>query len=385
VLGGVHFLALGSLVFGGAAWLSAQAPGELYQKGEEALRTGDLATAERDFRQVLAKDPASAGAHANLGVVYMRRKQWTEALEQLHAAEKLAPGVAGIRLNIGLTEFRRGDYSAAIQPLESVVRDQPGANQPAYILGICYFLVQRYGEAKTVLTPLWDSQSSNLQYLYVLGIASGDAGDHDLERRALAQLKMIGGQSPEMYLLIGKAHLARQEDDAAAAEFEKGLGANPKLPFAHYYLGIIKKKTGDLEAARTEFLADTAIQPDVPFNFEELGNIAAASGENQSAERYFRQALQLEPRLATARHSLAKLYKSEARYKEALAESDTASKSDDQSAALHYLRGQILQKLNRQNEARKEFAISTQLREKVRDDLELKISGESFRETGIAP
>ena len=71
--------------------LPEQTAGEAYQKGEEELRTGDLAGAERDFRLAALKDPASAGAHANLGVVYMRRKQWEQALYQLHAAEKLAP------------------------------------------------------------------------------------------------------------------------------------------------------------------------------------------------------------------------------------------------------------------------------------------------------
>ncbi len=111
--------------------------------------------------------------------------------------------------------------------------------------------------------------------------------------------------------------------------------------------------------------------------------MAAASGENREAEGYLDRALQLEPRLATARYSLAKLYRSEFRYKEALAQADEASKSDDKSASLHYLRAQILQKLNRTAEARKEFAISASLREKIRDDLELKVSGQGFRETGL--
>jgi len=50
----------------------------------------------------MALNPRLAGAYANLGVVYIRRKQWTKALEMLYRAERLAPQVAGIRLNIGL-------------------------------------------------------------------------------------------------------------------------------------------------------------------------------------------------------------------------------------------------------------------------------------------
>jgi len=148
---------------------------------------------------------------------------------------------------------------------------------------------------------------------------------------------------------------------------------------------VIQRKNHDLTAARAEFLADVAVEPDVPFNFEELGSISAAEGENRDAEKYLREALRLEPRLAAARYSLAKLYRSESRYKEALGEAEEALKSDDQSASLHYLLAQLLQKLNRSPDALREFAISARLRDKIRDDLELKISGHGFQETGLAP
>src|SRR5260370_36810429 len=79
---------------------------QLFVAGETALRAGDLATAEKSFRRVLTQDPHMAGAYANLGVIAMRRHQWSQALTLLNRAEKLAPTVAGIRLNICLVHFR---------------------------------------------------------------------------------------------------------------------------------------------------------------------------------------------------------------------------------------------------------------------------------------
>ena len=75
---------------------------------------------------MLAINPRVAGAYANLGVIDMRRKQWPQALEMLHKAEKLAPDVAGIRLNIGLVYYHQKNFPAAIEPFESVVRQTPG-------------------------------------------------------------------------------------------------------------------------------------------------------------------------------------------------------------------------------------------------------------------
>ena len=109
-------------------------PGQLFQHGQDALNRGQLDEAERDFRAVLAADPQSGAAYANLGVVAMRRKQWDEALKMLHKAEQLMPQVAGIRLNIGLAYYRQNEFLQAIPSFESVVRDEPDALQPRYLL-----------------------------------------------------------------------------------------------------------------------------------------------------------------------------------------------------------------------------------------------------------
>src|ERR1700739_4765953 len=70
-----------------------------FAEGEDALRRGELDGAEAAFRKVLAADPRSGAAYANLGVIAMRRKDWDHALSLLQKAEKLEPKMAGIRLD----------------------------------------------------------------------------------------------------------------------------------------------------------------------------------------------------------------------------------------------------------------------------------------------
>src|SRR4029077_291861 len=50
-------------------------PEQIFRRGEEALRKGDHEQAEHNFKQVVVLNPQVAGAYANLGVIYMRRKQ----------------------------------------------------------------------------------------------------------------------------------------------------------------------------------------------------------------------------------------------------------------------------------------------------------------------
>ena len=123
-------------------------PQKLFEAGEAALHAGKLDEAEHEFRQVLAINPEVAGAYANLGVIYMRRKQWRQALEMLHKAEKLAPDMVGIQLNIGLIYYRQ-NFRAAIEPFESVVQSEIRPGEQDTFSAFRYFFNGRWAKIQS--------------------------------------------------------------------------------------------------------------------------------------------------------------------------------------------------------------------------------------------
>ena len=362
-----------------AASGAATDPAHLFQAGQEALNQGRLDEAERDFRQVLAANPQVGGAYANLGVVYMRRKQWAKAQQTLREAERLLPQVAGIRLNIGLSYYRQSEFLKAIPLFESVVRDQPDALQPRHLLGLCYFFVERWADAADTLEPLWAQESGQLSYLYVLSIAAHRAGQKDLDERATLQLIKSGDGSPEFHLFMGKAHLNLEQYDMALTDFQAAAEANPKLTFVHFNLGLTYLKKQDYEHARDEFLKDAAIEPDLAFNYDELGNVYSLMQQDSNAEKSYREALRRDPRLVNSYVGLAKAYQREAKYQKALRVIDSAAKLDPDRTDIHYVRGQVLIHLGRKEEGKKELEIS------VRIDNERRAEREKQVENGTVP
>jgi tetratricopeptide (TPR) repeat protein len=350
-------------------------PGQLFQQGEAALKKNNLDMAERSFRSVLALDPQAAGAYANLGVISMRRKQWPQALEMLHKAEHMAPQVPGIRLNVGLVYYRQNDFRSAIVPFESVVHDVPDSHQARHLLGLCYFFAERYADATNMLAPLWPQALNQLNYLYVLGIAAGKSPRPDLEQRAFARLVEIGQDSPELHLLLGKAHINREEYDDAIKELELAAKGNPKLPFVHFNLGVAYFKKQELRRAKDEFLKDATIEPDVAYNYDQLGLVNSLQGNNREAEMNLRQALRLDPGLGSSHYQLARVYQSEGQYGQALAEIDAVAKIDPDNSSVHYLRGQLLQRLGRTQEARAEMDATTRVMNQQRDKRQKEIYG----------
>jgi tetratricopeptide (TPR) repeat protein len=353
---------------------------QAFEAGESAMHRGQLAEAEKKFLEIVAMAPADVGAHANLGVIYMRQQKWKRALDELHAAEKLAPQIPGIRLDIGLVYYREGEYHKAIEPFESVLRDQPDSEQARHLLGLCYMFDERYADATAALEPLWPSSNGDLSYLYVLAVAAGNADRHDLEDRALARLLEVGQNSPAFHLLMGKAYLNRGDDDKALAELEQAAQGDAKLPMVHYNIGIIYKRKRDLDKAKEEFLKDIAAEPDVAYNYDELGTMCLASEQNSEARRYFEQAVHRDSRIGTSWFGLAKIDKAEKRYADALKALDSAGVIDPKSPSVHYLRAQILMQLGRKAEAQTEFATVRRLQSEKAGKLEQDISGGKYRD-----
>jgi tetratricopeptide (TPR) repeat protein len=363
---------------------SAKDPQKLFEAGESALRSGKLDEAEGAFQQVLAVDPASGAAYANLGVIHMRRKQWQQALNDLHKAEHLLPKVAGIRLNIGLVYFRQSDFGSAIKPFESVVRDLPDSFQARYLLGLCYFFNDRWQDTVTTMEPLWTQASDQLNYLYVLGIAASKAKNPPLEEKALGRLAEIGQDTPELHLLMGKAHLNRDEYDDAVRELELAAKADPRLPFVHFNLGLVYVHQQNYDRAREEFQKDLKIEPDVALNWEQLGGLEFTVGNEDEAAKDYRQALKLDPHLVNSHMGLAKIEEHKRQYAAALAELESVLRLQPGNSNARYLRGQVLVRLGREKEGRDELARATRELNQKRAARQKQLEGDSVPSPEVA-
>jgi tetratricopeptide (TPR) repeat protein len=349
-------------------------PKAWFAEGQAALKEGNLDVAEAAFRRVVAVDPRSGAAYANLGVIAMRRKEWDRAIALLRKAETLDPKMTGIRLNIGLVEYRRGNYAAAIAPLASVLREQPDSEQARYLLGLCQVFTKHFAAAASILQPLWSLRSDDVLYLYLYDIAAVESGQKQLDEKILHRMIEVGGQTAEYHLILGKAFLNRYEVAEAKTELDLAATVNPNLPFLHMNLGITYMRLGDNERAEAEFRKDIELEPDLADNYEQLGVLFTRMQRDEDAEKAFHEALKRDAKDADAYLGLAKLYQKRQNWTEALKMADAALRLSPEIHGGHFLRGRILSKLGREKEAQAEFAaaqksIDTRLN-KERDALE---------------
>ncbi|MGU9958152.1 MAG: tetratricopeptide repeat protein, partial [Arenicellales bacterium WSBS_2016_MAG_OTU3] len=86
---------------------------QLLNKAVNDLQHGELAAAERGFKQVIKNHPNLSGVHYNLGYIYHARSDFKRAETSYKRAVELDAGNAGGWLNLGNVQLQQNHYKLA--------------------------------------------------------------------------------------------------------------------------------------------------------------------------------------------------------------------------------------------------------------------------------
>lgn len=72
-----------------------------FAAAQQAQRQNDYATAEKEYKSVIALAPEFAEVHMNLGLVYQLQNRFPEAMIEFRRALKLKPSLTGANFSWG--------------------------------------------------------------------------------------------------------------------------------------------------------------------------------------------------------------------------------------------------------------------------------------------
>ncbi len=110
-------------------------------------------------------------------------------------------------------------------------------------------------------------------------------------------------EAAEIATLLRQGHA-----DAALQRAEHALVDQPRNAQVRFLRAVALGELGRQDEARLAFEAMTQDYPELPEPYNNLAVLAAARGQLEQAERLLRQALEAEPRYATAEQNLGELY-----------------------------------------------------------------------------
>ena len=161
--------------------LAATAPAHAeWNKGLEAYKAKDWATAVKEFEEVTKTNPDYAGAYYMLGVSQRALGQVSPAIASLRKAVELDGSQASYKIALGQALLQADRYQDAyevLKPLNISSLDASHRSSYALLFAQAATKTNRTGEAVSVLTTQARADARNARLQQALGSAYSAAGD----------------------------------------------------------------------------------------------------------------------------------------------------------------------------------------------------------------
>ena len=275
------------------------------------------AKAALDFERVIRLNPANGTAHAMLGLCQFELGKDEPALKNLLAAERFGivkdEQLRKVTLyHLGVLQLRARKYRNSHDTLQQLAKDGVRTKELSIALGQSALLVnpqesspeetdegtviERVGEAEELLATKEFDRAKEMYALLVsqfpkypnLHFAYGRLllETHETDE-AIEEFQHELGRDPKnVNSLLEIAAVRYQVDSQDGLKYaEEAVRLAPRLPFAHYLLGLLRLDTGNAAGAIPELeIAQKALPTEAQVYFS-LGNAYARAGRKAEAAR----------------------------------------------------------------------------------------------------
>jgi len=351
------------LIAQGGAGPSSELTADL-QHGQAALRTGDQATAAREFQAALKLDPSNVEAHANLGAIAFFRGDCRTAEPHFRDALRSAPDLIRAKALLAVCERRLGEPGAQadMEGAFAKLDDPKLRTQLGVELANFYYQQGELEKTAGVLHALLDGSPDNVDLLFFAQRVYSELAD-----TALNKLAVLAPGSARMEQLIAERLINAGDLKDAIIHYRKALELDPKLPGMHFELAesLMEGTPNDASAqeqATQELEAAIQVDGDSVRVECELGRIAALRYHTDEALAHYKKAYAMDPQNSVAGMGLADLAEKQENLEQAAGYLRVAVQSDPLNAEAHYRLCQVDKKLNLNDEAQKELKLFLDIR-----------------------
>lgn len=248
----------GSTASGGNGMGSAEISVE-----EHADKPADSKTlsAVEDFAKRLG--PPLADSYNNLGAIAASGKNYAAALNYFQRAAQWNPDLPGLDYNRGRAAFMASRFQDAVTPLTRYLEAHPEDASIRSPLAISLFMIGNYAGVVRTLEPVLSGIDAIPQVEYVYAASLVKTGQKAAGVARLRAMEEKNPSIPDVHRSLGEAYAEGGDADSkkAAEEFAAAIRLNPKDAAAHYELGKLLLRTGDVRRSIPELKAAVRLEP----------------------------------------------------------------------------------------------------------------------------
>jgi tetratricopeptide (TPR) repeat protein len=285
------------------------------------------------------------------------------AIQKLQASHQTSnPKVAYL---LGVAYYHVKDYIQAIDQLspniEKLPEDSLEQREAIQVLGMCKYLAGRLTEAIPFLEKTSAWAADNSETAYVLGMAYGQTHEPGKARESFARLFRVAPDSAAAHVITAQMMIRIQIDDLAENELKQALQKDPRIPQANFLLGELAIFQGKLDEGIALMNREIELNPGNGNAFYRLGDAYARQLNWDEAVGPLKKSIWLNPYFSAPYVLLGKTYMKKDQLNTAEGVLRRAVEMDPNNKSAHYLLAQTLQRLGRQEEAKREFESAQRL------------------------
>lgn len=307
--------------------------------------------AEFEYKKTLEINPRDVESHYNMGNAYERKGMFDAAIKEYQEALRYNPVYADAYNNLGGIYKNKRLFDRAIELYKKAIQCNPF--NPYYYnnLGLAYHENKLYKEAITEFRRAlqinsWISPThNNLGNTYK---EMGYFGEALTEYKTALKLDPANADTHNN---LGIVYIGTEQFDKAINEFDTAVQLNPKLANVHNNLGIAYAKKGNLERAVNELNEAVARGFDNADVHNNLAGIYLTKGSTDNAITELKLALKFNPVDSNAHCNLGNAYMSKNFVDEAISEFKEAVKHNPTDGEIYYYLGNAFYRKGQYSEA----------------------------------
>ena len=295
--------------------------------------------AEYEYKKTLEINPKDIEAHYNLGNAYERKGILDNAIKEYQDAIRYNPYYADAYNNLGSIYKKTQLLDKAIEHYKKAIQCNPF--NPHYYdnLGLVYHEEKLYKEAVIEFTRALKINSEMPATHNHLGNTYKEMGNI---KNALAEYKTAIELDPataDFYNNLGIVYTNIGQLEEAMDEFETAIRLDPKLANTYNNLGIAHAKKGDLDKAIDELNKAVVLGFDNADVHNNLAGVYLTKGLTDNAIVELKLALKFNPKDSNAHCNLGNAYISKNLVDEAISEFKKAVTYNTTDGELYYYLG----------------------------------------------
>ncbi|HEV1286178.1 MAG TPA: tetratricopeptide repeat protein [Bryobacteraceae bacterium] len=267
----------------------------------------------------------------------------------------------------GVEFYKQRQFSKTIESLErAVATEKPGTpeyRESAVILGQSYYLTARLPLAAAWLQKAVDDGVRSNEVFYMLGNCYIQQREPVKSRAAFAAMFSVPFESAAAHLLTAQFMIRQEFEEFAQNELARAVELDPKIPQAHYLLGMMAIFRNELDKGIEEMRQEISINPDFAMAHYKLGDAYTRREDWDAAIPPLQRAVWLNPDYSGPYILLGKAYFKKKDLGSAEGMLRHAIKMDPANYQARYMLGQILTQAGKTEEGRKMLEESQKLRD----------------------